>query len=205
MNERWQVEVAAMLSQLGCVTLPVETVEKLHYGHDLTAEEQKQVNQLPLVAERLIGQIPRLETVRAILVRSGDAKSAASPKEGLDEELVRKGAQMLRIASDYDTLESRGLTSNMALSTMRGRGDRYDATMLAAFAKLRGNVNEEQKIMTVPLRSLQVGMVLVEDVRLQNGLMLAARGYEVTPQFVERARNWQAGAANKSVRVVIRK
>lgn len=205
MNERWQVEVAAMLSQLGCVTLPVETVEKLHYGHDLTAEEQKQVNQLPLVAERLIGQIPRLETVRAILVRSGDAKSAASPKEGVDEELVRKGAQMLRVASDYDTLESRGLTSSMALNTMRGRGDRYDATVLAAFAKLRGSVNEEQKILTVPLRSLEVGMVLVEDVRLQNGLMLAARGYEVTPQFVERARNWQAGAANKSVRVTIRR
>jgi len=205
MSERWQVEVAAMLSQLGCVTLPVETVEKLHYGHDLSAEEQKQVNQLPLVAERLIGQIPRLETVRAILVRFGDPKGTASPAEGVDEDLVRKGAQILRIASDYDSLESRGLASSVALTRMRARGDRYDAALLAVFAKVCGNANEEQKIISVLLRSLEVGMVLMDDVKLQNGLMLAARGYEVTPQFVERARNWQAGAANKSVRVTFRR
>src|SRR5262245_61160663 len=31
LKERWQVEVASMLSQLGCITLPTETVEKLYF------------------------------------------------------------------------------------------------------------------------------------------------------------------------------
>jgi hypothetical protein len=47
-------------------------------------------------------------------------------------------------------------------------------------------------------------MVLAEDICLQNGMMLAARGYEVTEHFVEYARNWHGKTMNKSVRVVIR-
>jgi hypothetical protein len=39
LTERWQVEVAAMLSQLGCITLPTETVEKLYYRQALSENE----------------------------------------------------------------------------------------------------------------------------------------------------------------------
>jgi response regulator RpfG family c-di-GMP phosphodiesterase len=35
-RERWPVEVAAMLSQIGCVTLPPATVEKLYRLHPLS-------------------------------------------------------------------------------------------------------------------------------------------------------------------------
>ncbi|MGB8733364.1 MAG: response regulator, partial [Candidatus Sulfotelmatobacter sp.] len=38
----WQYEVAAMMSQLGCVTLPPETIEAVYRGEPLTAGEQKQ-------------------------------------------------------------------------------------------------------------------------------------------------------------------
>ncbi|HEY0748972.1 MAG TPA: response regulator, partial [Steroidobacteraceae bacterium] len=36
----WQLEAAAMLSQIGYVSLPVELVEKLYYGKRLTPEER---------------------------------------------------------------------------------------------------------------------------------------------------------------------
>ncbi|MEP7306142.1 MAG: response regulator [Acidobacteriota bacterium] len=67
MPERWQVEVAAMLSQLGCLTLPAETLENVYYGRTLSADEEQMVARLPALTEQLLGRIPRLETVRAIL------------------------------------------------------------------------------------------------------------------------------------------
>jgi len=196
MKERWQVEVAAMLSQIGCVTLPAETVDKFYYGQDLSEEERKQVSQLPHVAERLLGNIPRLEAVRAILLGSGEGGHATSP-------LVRQGAQMLRIALDCDLLEAQGLSLGAVFDTMRGRGKRYDGALLEAFAEVRGSTNRQQEIRELPLRLLAVGMVLLNDLYMENGMLLAVRGYEVTPGFVERARNWRPGTVREPIRVLV--
>src|SRR5262249_43678615 len=61
LGERWQVEVAAMLSQLSSFTLPPETLEKVYYGAQLTPEEQAMLDRAPDVTEQLLGHIPRLE------------------------------------------------------------------------------------------------------------------------------------------------
>lgn len=197
MKECWQIEVAAMLSQIGCVTLPAETVEKLYYGQDLSEDERKQLHQLPHVAERLLGNIPRLEAVRAILLGTVEGGHATSP-------LARQGAQMLRIALDCDVLESQGLSVAAALDTLRGREGRYDAVLLEAFAEVRGGADQKQEIRELSLRSLRVGMVLLNDLYMQNGMLLAVRGYEVTEGFVERARNWRPGSVREPIRVIVR-
>src|ERR1700683_3777596 len=71
----WQLEAAAMLSQIGYISLPIELVEKLYYGKRLTPEERVLADGAPLVAQKLLGRIPRLEPVMEILaaVRKGDA------------------------------------------------------------------------------------------------------------------------------------
>jgi hypothetical protein len=46
--------------------------------------------------------------------------------------------------------------------------------------------------------------VLVDDVKLQNGMLLVARGYEVTPSFIERVRNLKPGTVKEPLRVVLR-
>src|SRR4051812_20900126 len=46
-TNRWQAEVAAMLSQLSTITLPNETAEKLYYGTPLSSDEQRMVERAP--------------------------------------------------------------------------------------------------------------------------------------------------------------
>src|SRR6185369_5998873 len=67
LTARWQVEVAAMLSTLSTLTLPPETLEKVHYGAALSAEEQAMLERAPDATEQLLAHIPRLEAVREIL------------------------------------------------------------------------------------------------------------------------------------------
>ena len=63
----WEIEVAAMLADIGAVTLPQATAEKVYAGAQLTATEAAMVERVPAVTRQLLGKIPRLEGVLEIL------------------------------------------------------------------------------------------------------------------------------------------
>ena len=200
----WQVEVAAMLSQLGFVTLPAETVEKVNEGRPLTDAEAAMVARVPEVTERLLAHIPRLEAVRAILALwagSRPAQDAYSPGE---RAAVKRGARLLRLAADFDALLVEGYAPAMALDVLRGRGDLYEPAGVDALAARHHSDRARMQVRELPVAALEVGMVLAEDVRLTSGTLLAARGYEVTLGFVERARNYTQWMVREPIRVILK-
>lgn len=204
-QEKWPVEVAAMLSQLGTITLPSETVEKLYYGQPLTPEEQKMVARAPVVTEQLVRNIPRLELVAEILAAHvKPRKRAEAELEHPRTRQVDLGAQLLRAALDFDALDSQGNSTSLALDTMRGRLERYEARVLDALAEVRGGQGPRLGIREVFLSVLCVGMVFVDDVKNVNGTLLVARGFEVTQGFLERARNLRPGTVKEPLRVIMR-
>lgn len=204
-QDTWQVEVAAMLSQLGSITLPAETVEKVYYGQALTPEEQKMVSRAPVVTEQLVRNIPRLEVVAEILTAHTRArKSLESLASEPHKQQVELMAQILRAALDFDALDGQGNSGALALDTMRGRKDRYESKILDALAALRGADGPRAGIREVFLSVLCVGMVFVDDVKTNTGTLLVARGFEVTPGFLERARNLKPGTVKEPLRVILK-
>ncbi len=137
LNERWPAEVAAMLSQLGWVTLPPELAQKAYEDQPLSDDEKAMVARMPLVTEQLLGNIPRLEVVRGILARQQRAGRLENEYTGQQRQLIFHGAQLLRVATDFDALESRGTSAATAISALRDRGG-YDPGLLDAVAALRG-------------------------------------------------------------------
>jgi response regulator RpfG family c-di-GMP phosphodiesterase len=204
-TERWPVEIAAILSQLGCVSLPDELAEKVYVGAALDEAEQKIVDRIPELTEQLLGNIPRLELVRGILSRFAKQQRV---DDTLPEDPAKRtmdlGARLLRAAFDYDVLEAQGSTAQRALDTLRGRGERYDASVLKALSELRSGVVAKEEVRELPLSGLKVGMVFVEDVRLLNGALLCARGYEVNAGFLQRASNFRPGSVKEPLRVLVR-
>jgi response regulator RpfG family c-di-GMP phosphodiesterase len=63
LENTWQYEIAALMSQLGCVTLPPEIIEKVYTGQTLSVEEQEQYDAHPSIACDLLSKIPRLEPI----------------------------------------------------------------------------------------------------------------------------------------------
>ena len=57
--ERWQVEVAAMLSQLGYMILPAETLEKVYYGLPLS-EPEEESDEEPVIVVSDRGRVIRV-------------------------------------------------------------------------------------------------------------------------------------------------
>jgi response regulator RpfG family c-di-GMP phosphodiesterase len=198
---RWQIEVAAMLSQLGNITLPHETVDKLARGAALDPSEQQMVARLPQVIEKLLGNIPRLEPVRELLsalLRGGDGRATSH-----GDERSRVAMSILRVAADYDALETSGVRGRQIVQELSARSHRYDPLVLEALGTLRDRPSETaQAGRTVPLSGLKVGMVFAEDVRSKTGILLAARGFEVTEGFIERVRNLRAGSVSDALHIL---
>ena len=194
----WALEIAALLSQIGCVTLPGATVHKLYHGVELEGVERSMVARLPELAEALIADIPRLDDVRNILARLG----APPTSDPLTDETVL-GAEALRIALDYDRLRARGLAPEVAIEGLQGQRNQHHPELLEFFAR---NVLGElavDDVRELPLRRVRAGMIFAEDLRADNGALLVARGYEVTPSFVARAGHYRASLLDALVRVIV--
>lgn len=196
----WQLEAAAMLSQLGYLSLPVELVEKLYYGERLTPEEQVLAEGVPEVAGKLLCHIPRLEPVMQILEAS---RASDEQLEMLGDGTIGLGARILLLTLDYDTVVTRGQQGDEAMQTIRLKEARYGQALLEKFAKLVGAAPAMGEIRELPLRMVQPGMTIMEDVRTHLGTLLVARGFAVSQPFLDRLHNLGATILSENVKVLV--
>jgi response regulator RpfG family c-di-GMP phosphodiesterase len=192
----WQLEAAAMLSQIGYISLPTELVEKLHYGKRLTSEERVLADGAPQVAQKLLGRIPRLEPVMEILAASQQVKS------DLPEGLIKLGAGILRLVLEYDTQIAQGRPINEAIAAIRAQTSRHDAKWVEQLELLVGASVGAQDQSEVAVGDLIPGMVFMNDLRTPVGTLLVPKGFEVTATFLERVRNFGPGILQERVRVL---
>jgi response regulator RpfG family c-di-GMP phosphodiesterase len=195
-EDAWEIEVAALMAQVGAITLPEETAEKLYAGARLTRAEEAMIERVPAVTQRILGNIPRLDGVLQILGNSHRRFDSVG-----SEGLLPVGARMLRIATDFLELEREDPTPRLALETMRGRSGVYDPELLEAFAHTVGIGDQRIVVLEVPLHGLVEGMTLVGDARATTGQLLIARGHPVTPELIERLRNFPIGHVREPLRV----
>jgi response regulator RpfG family c-di-GMP phosphodiesterase len=195
-HDAWEIEVAALMAQVGAITLPDETAEKLYAGASLTAAEEAMVARVPAVTQRILGNIPRLDGVLQILGNYQRRFDSAGT-----DGILPAGARMLSIAIDFLALEREDPTPRLALETMRGRGGVYDPELLEAFARTVGIGDQQIVVVEVPLHALVEGMTLVGDARSSTGQLLIARGHPVTPELIERLRNFPIGHVREPLRV----
>lgn len=215
LRARWQAEIAAMVSHLAFVTLADEIVQKLHFGQALAAGEQRMVNRLPELTDRLLAHIPRLEGVRDIIAMSAQMAhgEVTEPERGFDDQVLM-GAHMLRAAIDWDVMEAQGLAAADALRIMKTCEARYTPEVLHALQTLRGEGRAAAQesaddaasavVAEVPVAGMRVGMILAQDLRAVAGQLLAARGHEVTESFIRKLENFAEGTLPPRILVVTR-
>jgi response regulator RpfG family c-di-GMP phosphodiesterase len=193
----WQIEVAVMLSQIGCVTIPAATNEKLYYGRPLNDEEAEQTQRLPGISLQLFESIPRLEAVRAILqAQNHNYDGSGSPHGAVQGESIPLGARILKLVIDYDTLEAGQVDPGVAVGTLQGRKGRYDPKLLDALAHAKSK-SGVQRVSELVLADVRPGMLLIQDVMSTTGLLLVARGHEVTSGLLYRLRNLTPGSVRE--------
>jgi response regulator RpfG family c-di-GMP phosphodiesterase len=183
-RESWQVETAALLSQIGSIATPQELLTAAATGAQLTPEQQAVVARQPDTARKLLSNIPRLESIVEMI-----SMQAANASEARAGKPVSMGARILRVALDFDALVARGTAKAEAVRIMTGRAAAYDPQVLACVSSLR-LPGHEAVVRTVEVKHLMPGMVIEDDIVAKNGSMVVAAGHVVTPGMIERLRNF---------------
>lgn len=203
LSNAWELHLAVMLSAIGQVTVPPETLVKAQTGQKLTGPEQEMLTRLPEVASRLLSNIPRLEGVaRVLLYQHKNYDGSGFPADSASGEAIPLGARLLRILSDMMDGPKRGWTRTKTLERMQFINGRYDPVLLNAVRAWNSRVSveiSEPEIATaeVELNELVAGMVLRGNVQTEQGMVLAEAGQELTPTLLEKIHNFEKVARIK--------
>uniref|UniRef100_A0A831ZYY6 Response regulator n=1 Tax=Desulfacinum infernum TaxID=35837 RepID=A0A831ZYY6_9BACT len=200
----WQLETAAMLSQIGCIVLPEESLKKIYRGIDLTAEESQLFSMYPSVGADLIAKIPRMEEISEIIAyQEKHFDGTGIPKDERMGDAIPLGSRILKVVLDFDALETRGLPRAAAMNQLRKRNGWYDPKVLSALEEVLGD-EARFTVKELGLNELQLNMIVGEDVMSLKGVLLIAKGQEITPALLERLRNFAKTVGVKEpIRVLI--
>ena len=197
----WQFEVAAMLSQIGCIVLTAENNEKLYYGRPLTPVEAESTQCVPKISLQLLETIPRLELVCAILdTQELNFDGQGAPDGAPQGEAIPLGARVLKLICDYDFLEAGGASPGAAISTLQGRKGRYDPKLLNVLSRAKNK--SAPGMGEIRLDALKTGMLLVQDVMSTTGSLLVPRGHEVSDAILTRLRSLPPGTVREPLAVL---
>jgi response regulator RpfG family c-di-GMP phosphodiesterase len=184
----WQYEVAAMMSQLGCVTLASETIDAVHNGEALSDHELAQYNAHPQVAAGLLSKIPRLEPIAWMIAHQNEpAPEGGDP----DMENVRLGAEILRLTLAYEDLIRRGKSRTEAVHVLSARNRGFNPRFFEALVALDPNA-EEGEIRQCRIEKLSPGMIVQAEIRGADKTLVVSKGQEITPPLILKLKNLQA-------------
>ena len=130
LSDGWQYESAALLSQIGCVAVPEDLIDRMAAGEKLPAEQVAMLERHPEVARDLLVKIPRLQGVAEMVYHQ---HSTAEPS---DDRAVVLGGRMLAAALNFDEYLSVGATRNQALDALNKTEGKYDKGVLEALASI---------------------------------------------------------------------
>jgi len=184
--DAWQFEIAAMLCQLGCITVPPEVLVKVASGQDLSAREWEVYTAHPRAAERLLENIPRLETV-ARMIGNQQVGSGPPPAASLDG-VVALGTNLLRTSLEFDRLAAAGLSGAPAIEQMRSKGT-HEERFLEALEDVAIQ-HVESEVQLVNISELHVSMIVNQDVLSNRGVLLLPQGEELTLPLIARLQNF---------------
>lgn len=184
----WDLRLATLLSQLGCITLPVELLDKLYAGTPLDDEEQRLYRRHPEVAAALIGRIPRLGPVATMVARQQQVTDFSKLPAELNEWPAEDTATIiLAVATALDDLMATGEQPADALKRLEKSMPGLPRAIVEAVRAVHMH-SAYMDICWVGFDELRPGMVLDEDIIADNGETLMFRGEEITSPLLTQLR-----------------
>jgi CheY-like chemotaxis protein len=201
LQNQWQIEAAAVLSQLGAVTLSEETLMRLNEGETLDGAERRELAASIETSVQMLENIPRLEPVLEILkylALEARGQLASSSNAG------PPGALLLRLVLDWDQWEAQGCSHAEVLAKLAACEAIYGAEMLHALRDLPAPGGTQEAPQATPVRDLVPGMVLAEDLVRKNGVVILPRGFEIDRSLLEHVLAYASDFGDGTVKVFAR-
>jgi hypothetical protein len=127
----WEFEAAAMLSHIGFLDLPRDTVVNLCAGGPLSEAERETLTSRAADGAALLRRLPRLRVVADIIGCQFKPYRDFTGELDFREPAVALGSQMLHAAGDLDRLLNDGVSQSDALERMLEHTLEYNPDLLS--------------------------------------------------------------------------
>lgn len=194
--ESWSLELAAMLSQIGYVSIPVKVLVKARSGSALSLEERDMLARVARTGSDLLAHIPRLAGVAKIVLYQGKGFAGTGfPEDGVAGLAIPLGARVLKVLRDFLELEMKGHPRAEAVARLRSETGQYDPEVLdsvVAFLEMEplDGATEVERPCDAELNELSSGQILRENVETKEGTLIAVAGTVISPLLMEKLRNF---------------
>jgi len=198
----WQYEVAVLLSSIGFINIPLETINRHFIGEKLTDREREMMESMPQTTGMILANLPRLSIVASMITQQNAPCSPPLAFKSSDpREAVRIGANLLKVLSDFDTLLIQNHEPEVAIKIMMKRNGLYDRTLLDMLA-IVDLPHTEQVVRNIRIDDLREGMIIDADIHNSQGILVVPKGYEVNESTCQRLKNFLTGQTGaETVRV----
>jgi len=199
----WKLDLAAMLSPIGRVAVPLEVLVKQAAGENLEAAEKAMIDRAPGVGKDLISNIPRMEDIADIIYYQNKKYDGSGfPEDDVAGDDIPIEARILRFLGDLYKLTKGRAPSIAHLEKLKNFSDWYCPKVLEAAEKWlasepppaesdaeMGTVEEDAVAFEVPSNELKPGHFLLSNVETLSGDLILQKGIRLSRVHVERVRN----------------
>ena len=123
------------------------------------------------------------------------------------EDGVRLAASILKVALDFDYYEEQGYNRSIIVSTLKERNKDYDPKVTQSLSDLIVIAEETSTLQEIKIDDIDIGMRLSQELRLDDGFLIAAAGTDVDRQLLKVIRNYNSCYAEspfpKRVQVIV--
>jgi response regulator RpfG family c-di-GMP phosphodiesterase len=201
----WRIEAAAMLSQLGCVTLDPELMKASFAGEPLSSEDRARFADHPKVASDFLVNIPRLETVAWMIGQQLTPETGYST-QGVPahcEEGIVVGAKMLKLAVALDSLRMEGLSEGDAIDKLGDPRAEFGPELIEALKDIEPET-ARMELRKVSTSELTTGMILQKEIRTHTGMLVVPEGQAITQALLIKLDNFsRAGTIGRDVMALV--
>ncbi|MFC1541991.1 HD domain-containing phosphohydrolase [Candidatus Latescibacterota bacterium] len=191
----WQFELAAMLSQIGCVAIPPDILNMVYSGKELSEEERKVYSSYLTVGSKLIANIPRLELVSEMIEGQQKTFKVQMINRNFPKKyLIDMGSQILRVVVDLDILMIKGHEFRSALIELNNQKNIYNIDVLKTLESYRFNkIEKDNLIKVVYVNDIMTGVIAYDNIVTETGILLVPKGQEITFAVIAKLKNFAQG------------
>jgi len=216
-SEGNKIEMAGLVHDIGLLGMAESFIEK--DPKVMTAEEMETFRQHPTIAFVSLSSVERLKEVGEIVLAHHENVDGSGFPRGLRAEGMPIGAKILALAADYQKIihlwpqnvqrflaQARRYLDAASIAALdvndealrkvvaeriieAGIQQRYDLAMANLLLKRLAGQRPHQEVMRLPVQALKEGMLLMQDLRLDNGRLLLGRGTLLNERCVQSIRS----------------
>ena len=192
----WELDIAAMLSPIGLITIPPEILAKVRDGASLSEVDREIYERAPEAAKNLISNIPRMKNLsEMIYYQNKGFDGSGFPDDWIAGKDIPLGGRLLKVLIDVAALSDHPDQGTFA--DLERRAHLYDPEILKVVRECLVDENAPKaadtagEIVKIPASNLLAGALLVSNIETEDGRLVLAAGSEISQAQIERLWNFR--------------